>query len=473
MQVGDYRSVTLAALASLFVAACSSNTIQPEPRDGPPRATVLVFSDLRGTLKPCGCSPDLRRGGVARITKHVASVRASTPGAVILHAGDLLVDDEGILGREAQVERRATAVADSLSHIDVAAATLGPHDVAQGLDWLEKNLPQVKVPIVVTNVSGERWRKLTQKHLIITVDGVRLGVIGLLPKGAAGASDPLEAVQEAAGELRKQGADLILVLSSLGLRRSKRLLRKDTGVDLLLAAGQDLKAVVTGEVEPMQKGWLFQSFVQGGQIGRLDIALNGSKSVVHVEPTAAPPDGESWFTYNLTAINWDLPQDPKVMRIMRRYDKDLKEINLAAAGTLPPLAEGQASYVGVTKCFECHEETRAFWKQDRHRDAWNTLVKDGKTFDLECVSCHATGYGKAGGSILGDMKNLADVQCEECHGPGSLHSEEGAALETLRKAVPETVCVTCHNPKHSTGFNYKKYRSRLLVPGHGIEGGAP
>jgi len=453
---------------AILVAGCSSSGTRPTPVDaGPRQATILVFSDLRGTLKPCGCSPDLQRGGVARVTDHVEKVRKSTPDAALFHAGDLLIDDEGIPKvRGAQITRRTEAIAASLQRMGLTAATLGPHDLKEGLDWLEKHLPLVKAPIVVTNVAGPRWGKLVSSRLLLKVGAVRVGVIGLVPSSSPGATDAKAAAIAAAEALRREGADVVIALSSLGLRQSKRLLRKGIGVDMLLAAGQGLKALVTDEVEPFDAASLFQSYVQGGQVGRVDIVANGGGAVTYVEPTKMPPAEGSHFRYALTPIGWDLPQNAEVAAIMKAYDGDLKAINLASAGTLPELKPGQASYVGVQKCLECHEETKTFWEKDQHAKAWHTLVVDNKTFDLECVSCHATGYGKAGGSILGAMKNLTDVQCEVCHGPGSAHVEDESA-ESIRLQVKQFVCVKCHNKKHSTGFNYDMYRSRLLVPGHG------
>lgn len=420
--------------------------------DGPRAATLLVFSDLRGTVEPCGCSPDLRRGGLARITHHVDRVRKLVPKAPLLHAGDLLVDDEGIPeSRSKQVTRRSAAVADALEHMNLTVATIGPHDLEQGLDWLEAHLPQVRATIVLTNARGERWAKLVKRTALIPAGALRVGLIGLAPSDKGeGLTDPRAAAEAAAKELRAKGADLIVALSSLGLRKSKRLMRKRLGIDVMLAGGQGLKAIVSDEVEALGDGLLIQSFVQGGQVGRLDLVL----------------DSEVKARYALTPIGWDLPEDSAVAQLMKAYNADLKEINLVEAGTLPPLAPGQASYVGVDVCLMCHEEARAFWKADKHERAWETLEADGKTFDLECVSCHATGYGQAGGSILGEMRGLVDVQCEQCHGPGSLHAEDGDA-SLIRREVKASTCTKCHSKKHSTSFQYDRYRARLLVPGHG------
>jgi hypothetical protein len=351
----------------------------------------------------------------------------------------------------------------------VQGATLGPYDLAQGFSWLAEKIPLLPVPIVVTNATGPEWAEVVKPSLVIEAGGIRIGVLGLVPPGdVAGLSDPEQAARKEAEALRSRGVDLVIGLSSLGLRHSKRLLRKDLPIDLLLAGGQDLRAIVTDEVEPFRESWLFQSFVQGGQIGRLDIVVDGSSGPIgYLEPDAVMPTQGAYFRYALTPIGWDLPADSEVTALMEAYDRELRDINLANAGTLPPLPPGQPYYVGVENCLSCHEETQAFWDNDKHKVAWATLENDGKTFDLECVSCHVTGYGEPGGSILGNLKNLTSVQCEQCHGPGSAHAEDGDP-DLIRRGVPATVCVTCHNEKHSTGFEYRTYRSRLLVPGHGL-----
>lgn len=50
------------------LAGCSGPTTQPVNVTPSNDGAFLVIADMRGTLKPCGCSPDLQRGGVDRIT---------------------------------------------------------------------------------------------------------------------------------------------------------------------------------------------------------------------------------------------------------------------------------------------------------------------------------------------------------------------------------------------------------------------
>jgi len=430
-----------------------------------PNGIIFTITDIRGTLKPCGCSPDLRRGGVDRIAYHLDQARKKDSDALVLHAGNLLVDEEGIPPeRRAQVDRRVLALGDSMKLMGVTATTLGEHDIAQGLDWLESALQKVPVQVVATNVTGSQWERFSHKRLLLQSRGIHVGIVAIVPPGPD-VTDPIDSISKAARQLRDEGADVVVALSSIGLRRSKRLLRKHLDVDILVAGGQGIKSLVSKEAEPFHDSWLVQSHIQGSHVGRIEITSADASTGGRMDKGHSVRSGQR-FLYSMTAIDWDLPRHTSVVEVMKDYDQALASINLKSVGKLPPLQPGQASYVGVETCLECHEDVQPFWDSDRHPTAWNTLVDDGKTFDLECVGCHTTGYGMPGGSILGNLKNLKTVQCESCHGPGSLHAEDADAA-SIRLQVPESVCVTCHNPKHSTGFNYEKYREKLLVPGHG------
>ena len=56
-----------------------------------------------------------------------------------------------------------------------------------------------------------------------------------------------------------------------------------------------------------------------------------------------------------------------------------------------------------------------------HAQAWQTLVDRSQQYDLSCIGCHVTGWDKPGGTNLAHTDGLRDVQCEVCHGAGSLH----------------------------------------------------
>jgi hypothetical protein len=93
----------------------------------------------------------------------------------------------------------------------------------------------------------------------------------------------------------------------------------------------------------------------------------------------------------------------------------------------------------------------------------------GKEASYDCISCHVTGWEEPGGSNLAHNEALRDVQCENCHGPGSLHVEANGKekVRSLVLRTPEDRCKNCHNEDHSDTFQYEAYLRDVLGPGHG------
>ncbi|MCA9700093.1 MAG: hypothetical protein KC431_21385, partial [Myxococcales bacterium] len=119
-----------------------------------------------------------------------------------------------------------------------------------------------------------------------------------------------------------------------------------------------------------------------------------------------------------TKVTCRLPHDAAAKTALHDYDGWVAEQNRKRfAGVEPPApAKGQAGYVGIEACNECHEEAVAMWKTTVHAGAYETLVEGNKQFDLSCVNCHVTGFREPGGSEVVENQNLQDVQCEQCHG---------------------------------------------------------
>jgi hypothetical protein len=93
------------------------------------------------------------------------------------------------------------------------------------------------------------------------------------------------------------------------------------------------------------------------------------------------------------------------------------------------------SYIGSQECAKCHAADYALWKETKHAHAFDALTKVAskpalRQFDPECVSCHVTGFGlKSGYDGTLATKHLRDVNCENCHGPGSAHAAASANLQ--------------------------------------------
>lgn len=143
----------------------------------------------------------------------------------------------------------------------------------------------------------------------------------------------------------------------------------------------------------------------------------------------------------------------------------------AAGGTAPPK---NAAFVGADRCKVCHLPQHNVWIKTPHARALQTLGE--KRGDPACLPCHSTGLDGVRDPSAAD---LSGVQCEACHGPGSLYKSPILMSKTkfsqnpeqARRAVQgaglvlpdEQVCLRCHNDKSPTfkGFDYSAARERI------------
>ncbi len=531
----------LVCVVTLGLAGCRSRAPAPSSVETPAakvepaqqraqagKATLLLLADIRGTLKPCGCTVDLQKGGFDRLGPQLAAERAAFPGAKVLHAGPLFYTGPEVEeSKAAQRQRQVDVAAELLAAVGVDVAAATSVDLVASGGKLATLLKTAGVTATVANLRAESLPDVVP-WTVVEAGTLKVGVFAIdaPPEGdelgsAATVTDPAEAAQRAVRELSGK-ADLVVLLSALGLRETKRLVRKVAGIDFAIAGGLGEHPVASDEAELVGSTRVMQFHREGRYVGRLSIDLvGGSHDFVDASaPSAAElatldqrvadlkgrlttwtaekgpdhrdvrnaasklegleqrraaltshkaeaPPGRSSFSFQVTSLDWDLPQDEAITAKMDAFDEELKTINLANAGTLPEAKPGEAVYVGVDACLECHDDAQTYWDNELHATAWETLVELKKTFDIECVHCHVTGYGKAGGSILGKTEAREDVQCEACHGPGSLHVDADGEGPIVAKPGKET-CEQCHNSHHSPKFDFDTWRKRVIVPGHGL-----
>ncbi|MGD8450806.1 MAG: multiheme c-type cytochrome [Phycisphaerae bacterium] len=128
-------------------------------------------------------------------------------------------------------------------------------------------------------------------------------------------------------------------------------------------------------------------------------------------------------------------------------DVDLADFALLSQNCTGPLIS-PATYVGAANCADCHSGNHADWMQTIHATAFSTLVNDGAGDNVLCFPCHSVGYGKASGFVdLDTTPDLANVQCENCHGPGSNHLSDPYGFP-LERPLDADLCGACHQSCH-------------------------
>jgi len=140
-------------------------------------------------------------------------------------------------------------------------------------------------------------------------------------------------------------------------------------------------------------------------------------------------------------------------------DPPLFQIRLSLlAGVKAPILLNKQGYSGNEFCVDCHQDEARTWEFTKHAGAFDSLVKHGDDHDPECVSCHVVGNGEPGGFLLNTGTTyLEDVGCESCHGPGGGHIDD----DFVEDDEFEDICKTCHNTKHSLGFDYATFLPQI------------
>lgn len=128
-------------------------------------------------------------------------------------------------------------------------------------------------------------------------------------------------------------------------------------------------------------------------------------------------------------------------------DVDLADFRVFSLNFTGPLVT-PPMYVGAAACVDCHTDRHAEWSQTIHAGAFSTLVNSGDGDNPLCFPCHAVGYGTPSGFVdLEITPHLANVQCENCHGPGSNHFSDPNNVP-LTVNLDSQLCGACHQSCH-------------------------
>ena len=507
---------------ALTLAVTGPTLVRGAPRPaGERHLTVFYTGGVRGTLEPCGCTSD-PLGDVARYAALVRAAARSGP-TLMVDGGGLSYPESASAKEKAANDLRARFLGRTLAALGPFAAGLADNDVGPAHGEVTPRRLAVNFSRSPTVAPSE----------LKTIGDVQVGIFGvadpaLAARVGAEAEDPVPAAKREVARLRGAGADLVIALVPLDRPAARRLARaaapdlivlgrqvgngqaraEQVGASYLVAAAEELARVgrvdfvfrgggaggngggltdaggpdaaamrrveidaATARLDEELKRWSASSagadpgFVAGKRQERA--ALDDEKRALDHPWT--PPAAGSYFTNRLIPLRRSLPRDEKTAGEMRRLDAEVAAINLRHAPPPAPREPGRAYFVGDSKCGPCHKQALAFWKSTVHAEAWQTLVEVGKENDYKCTGCHVTGYGQVGGSSLGHTDRLRDVQCEVCHGPGSIHVAEKGLEDpaSVHKEAPASTCTGCHTEQHSDTFQYEAYLRDILGAGHG------
>ena len=491
------------------------------------RAVVFYTAEIHGILEPCGCTSD-PLGDFARVTALVRASAGHNKAAILVDAGNLTYplttsESASLAKKQPAADLQARFIAREIAKLPFGGSALGETDLALGMAGVEPKR-------LAANLTSA---PVIEPSRMVEVGSIKIGILGVVdPDLARGvglvATEPVPATQLEVKRLRAAGAEVVILLAPVGRQLARNLARM-VGADIVVVG----KNVGDGmaKAERVGDAFLVAPAAELQRVGRLEIVLRGKErrspldslvdaggaaqakarlaeldhDIARIEADLArwrkdtstdpafveakirqrdelkaerarlgdgkwrPPATGSYLTNTLVPIQRTLPRDRALSASMRRLDRAIGEANLRVAEPPPPAGPERAYYVGGEKCVSCHKAAARFWQTTVHAHAWKTLVDVGKEAHDDCVSCHVTGYGEVGGSSLVYTHGLENIQCEVCHGPGSIHIDNRGKETPFagRTKTSESVCLHCHNEKHSDTFNYTAYLRDILGPGHG------
>jgi Cytochrome c554 and c-prime len=129
-----------------------------------------------------------------------------------------------------------------------------------------------------------------------------------------------------------------------------------------------------------------------------------------------------------------------------------------------------ANYLGSQGCTECHAKIQFTVLQTPHAGAFTNaeFVACGGQTNPSCVACHTVGYELPTGFISKSATpQLANVQCENCHGPAANHAANPNDFTVIPQVeIAATVCGGCHNgPMQPTYAEWNSSGHAAVVPG--------
>ncbi|NLA91148.1 MAG: bifunctional metallophosphatase/5'-nucleotidase, partial [Synergistaceae bacterium] len=280
------------------------------------QVTLLSMNDIHGHIYP-----EDGVGGLAKASTVINSIRAEAPGDVLLfEIGDV---NEGPLFFyfHGHAEMRG------LSLLGVEAGTLGNHEFDLGEEVLFEAVSRANFPIVVSNLRYKDGRPapFPQWGAKTTANGLKIGYFGLLPPALASVtsgSGSFRAGQDLPSEaermislLKKEGCDIIVLLSHCGLEDDRLIARSAAGIHAILG-GHSHALMETAEFVEGPGGWVTtvgQAGSYARHLGRMNLSVKEGR--VDREET-------SW---QAIPLGKDVPEDLKVAWLIEPFRERLNE----------------------------------------------------------------------------------------------------------------------------------------------------
>ncbi len=285
---------------------------------------------------------------MARVATLQSQIRKESPNTLFLMAGDFI--SPSIASRLFKGKQMIAA----LNGVGLDLATLGNHEFDFGPDVLRERMRESKFAFTISNVIDRKTGKPfggASEFVIREMDGVRVGIFGLLLPETASLSDPgpdvrfidpIAVGKRLARAMRRQGADVIIALTHLSMRDDKRL-AAEANIDVIIGGHEhELLESLVGRTLILKMG------SDARNLGRVDINLEPIKR----NQRASRQRRSRRAYYRVASIDFvpvpvtdAIKEDPVVAKIVSDYEQQLNASLGEIVGKTTVALEARAAIV--------------------------------------------------------------------------------------------------------------------------------
>nr|WP_314717287.1 5'-nucleotidase C-terminal domain-containing protein [uncultured Fretibacterium sp.] len=287
----------------LLVGTCAAYA-----RDG--EVTLYSLNHLQSRLLPVKASAKQSlpaMGGLSAAAGIVKADMRKSVNPIFAATGEAVA---GTMWRYFKGRPEMTA----LERAGVAVNSLGKHEFDYGLGHLKEALSATRIPIVISNLvtRDPELPGTLQKNVVLQAGDMKVGFFGLLspaimrltnqPEGVSFDPDFSAVAREMVDDLRRKGADVIVLLSGLYENESVALARSVAGIHVITGCGSPVKEAdkpILIQDPEGGKTVLIWSGVWGQFVGRLGIRIKDGRldarrtswKLLPIRDRAAPDPG--------------------------------------------------------------------------------------------------------------------------------------------------------------------------------------
>ena len=285
----------------------NNNISQTEIQKETKSLNIIYTNDIHGAIVPEKFDKELNAytGGMAYMGTVIKKLKKETEGKnLLLDAGDWALGS-----CESELTGGKTII-DVMNNLGYDGAEIGNHEFDWGQEPLKEMIDRADFPVMGANITkndGTLMEGLTP-YIIKEINGIKVGILGLISQDTSETVDPgnikginfknsRKTVEKYLPEIKKNGAELIIVLSHEGLKDDVRLATETGGIDIIVG-GHSHTSI--GKAAKINNTIIVQAGSNSVKVGNLHINIDSSSkkilsfenSLVTVNNNQLTPDSE-------------------------------------------------------------------------------------------------------------------------------------------------------------------------------------